>query len=424
MLGCGGGITYGSATASCTSATGAAGVSRILLAWEYGRNLGHLAGLLPVSMRLKARGHDVLTVVRELSSAATMLGPAGIPFIQAPRYTGIPPRDALSVSYADLLLLQGWNDLSVLRGLLHGWVNLLRMFKPDVIVLDYAPTARLAARVLGVPCVWIGTGFTVPPATVPLPPLPGFPWAKQELAERSERLALEQINIVMGESGGKRLQALKELFDSDQQLLQTFPELDQYGPRADGCYIGPIVESGHGERVDWPQGTARRRVLAYLRPEMHDFAGVLQGLAAADAAVICYAPGASKQMLERFRKSRIVFSQQPVQFGRLFANADACVSYAPAGTVTTSLLRGVPQVLSPTHVESELTAHCVERLGAGIMLRGRQPALSVAAVIHQVCDGGRFKAQAQRFSDKYRDYDPVRVPDEVVMRIEGQVGRQ
>jgi UDP:flavonoid glycosyltransferase YjiC (YdhE family) len=393
-------------------------LSRILLAWEYGRNLGHLVRLLPLATRLTARGHDVLAVVKELSSAATMLGPAGIAFVPSPLYMENSPHDTVTVSYADLLLRQGWNDPSVLRGLVHGWIHLLRIFKPDVAVLDYAPTARLAARILGIRCVWIGNGFSLPPIAVPLPPLPGFPWTTAKLAERAERAALEQINIVMDELRASRLEALKELFESDQRLLLTFPELDHYGRRAGTCYMGPIMEPGRGEPVDWPEGVARRRVVAYLRPDMQDFSLVLEGLAATDATVICHAPGASKEMIQRFRKSRILFSQQPVQFKRLFSNADACVSYAPVGTVTAALLGGVPQVLSPVHVESGLTANCAERLGAALVLRGPQTALSVAAAIHQVADGGRFKAHAREFAERYRDYDAAAVADEVVARVE------
>jgi UDP:flavonoid glycosyltransferase YjiC (YdhE family) len=69
-------------------------------------------------------------------------------------------------------------------------------------------------------------------------------------------------------------------------------------------------------------------------------------------------------------------------------------------------------------VESGLTANCAERLGAALVLRGSQTALSVAAAIHQVADGGRYKAHAREFAERYRDYDPAAVADEVVARIE------
>jgi UDP:flavonoid glycosyltransferase YjiC (YdhE family) len=398
-------------------------MSRVMVAWEFGRNLGHISRLVPLAARLKARGHDVLAVVRELSPAVTLLGPVGVPLMQAPRYTGIPPRDALTVSYADLLLLQGWSDPATLRGMLHGWLSVFRLFQPDVAVLDYAPTARLAARVLGTPCVWVGDGFTLPPLTVPLPPFPGFPWPAlsgkpSQLAERSERAALLQINTVLEELRVAPLQALKELFDSDQSLLLTFPELDHYGPRAQGRYIGPLMEPNRGDPADWPPSASRHRILAYLRPEMPDFSLTLEGLAATGASVICYAPGAPQESVRRFGNSRITLASRPVQFSGLLARADACVSYAPAGTVAASLLAGIPQVLAPYHVESTLTADCVERLGAGVVLRNSRNALEVAATISRVMESTGFRLRAREFAETHRDYDWRRVVDDVVSRIE------
>ena len=59
-------------------------MSRILLTWELGLNLGHLTRLLPVAQRLEADGHIVLVATRDVQAAARVLGPAGIPFVQAP----------------------------------------------------------------------------------------------------------------------------------------------------------------------------------------------------------------------------------------------------------------------------------------------------------------------------------------------------
>jgi multidrug efflux pump subunit AcrA (membrane-fusion protein) len=53
-------------------------VSRILLTWEMGSNLGHLSRLLPLARELKARGHRVLVAARDVALAASVLGPAGI----------------------------------------------------------------------------------------------------------------------------------------------------------------------------------------------------------------------------------------------------------------------------------------------------------------------------------------------------------
>jgi UDP:flavonoid glycosyltransferase YjiC (YdhE family) len=125
-------------------------VSRFLLTWELGLNLGHLARLQPVAVELKKRGHAVLVAARDLGAAAYVLSAAGISFIQAPYLAHGHPLPHRAAGYSDILRAQGWGDLTTLRGLVEGWINLYRMFRPDVIVADYSPTAVLAAYMCGV----------------------------------------------------------------------------------------------------------------------------------------------------------------------------------------------------------------------------------------------------------------------------------
>jgi UDP:flavonoid glycosyltransferase YjiC (YdhE family) len=128
-------------------------LSRILLAWELGNNLGHLSRLLPLGRRLRGHGHSLLAVVRDLALAARVLGPAGIPFIQAPRMSMASKVSTQPASYADVLRHTGWADTHQLWGMTQAWINVLRMFSPDLVVLDHSPTALLAARCTTTPCV-------------------------------------------------------------------------------------------------------------------------------------------------------------------------------------------------------------------------------------------------------------------------------
>src|ERR1700704_2393369 len=121
---------------------------RILMAWELGLNLGHLTRLLPVAQRLKEEGHSVLVAARDIQAASKVLGPAGISFVQAPHLPAGTPLSYRPASYADILLSQGWSDPSTLWGLTQSWMNLVHLFRPDRLVLDYSPTASLAARIL------------------------------------------------------------------------------------------------------------------------------------------------------------------------------------------------------------------------------------------------------------------------------------
>jgi len=216
-------------------------VSRFLLTWELGMNLGHLARLLPIATRLRARGHTVLVAVREIPPAATVLGPVGIPFVQAPHLAQGLPLPERASGYADILLSQGWSDPQTLWGLTQNWHNLIRMFRPDAVVIDYSPAAQLATRIAAVPTILIGNGFELPPATDPLPPFPGFSWATAEKAAASERIAVDNANAVLKRFKRSALRSLSELFSDATPIYVTLPELDHYGSRPTARYVGPLL---------------------------------------------------------------------------------------------------------------------------------------------------------------------------------------
>jgi UDP:flavonoid glycosyltransferase YjiC (YdhE family) len=397
-------------------------MSRILIAWELGANWGHLSRLSPLAASLKSRGHSVLAMVPDVAAASTALGAADVTFIQSPGHVGVRPVGARATGYADVLLSQGWEDRSALWGMLQAWINIYRLFRPDVIVLDYAPTARLAAEVSRIPTVMTGSGYELPPATSPLPPFPGFSWATQEAAAASERRVLDSTNAVLRACHAEPILALRQLLDADARFLTTFAELDQYGPRAGERYIGPMADPRQGRSIDWPTGS-QRRVFAYLRPDVPDFAIILEGLAAGETGVIAYVPGIARDTLIRLGNPRCVLCTEPVQFSTVFQAADACLSYASAGTVTMALLYGVPQLMVPVHIESQLTAQRVALQGMGRVLQKPKSSNDVVLSLHQLLDSTDTRLRAREFAERHRAWSAAAAIGVVVDAIEAQCAR-
>jgi UDP:flavonoid glycosyltransferase YjiC (YdhE family) len=397
-------------------------MGRVLFAWEMGSNLGHLSRVQPLAQRLAARGHEVLVVVRDLAHAARVLGPVRIPFVQAPHATTTLKPSEPVISYADILWSQGWADASQLWGMAQAWVNLLRMFRPDVAVIDHSPTALLAARISRTACALVGTGFEIPPSLEPLPAFPGFVSATREGAIRAEQRVLENANQVLRVARAPKLQALKELFDVELRWLATFPELDHYGPRPEERYVGPVGEIQAAQSVAWPEHDGPR-IFAYLRSSTPGLQTILQALAASEANVVCYAPGVPSQTLDVLRASGTVVSDAPVHLSQLLKDANLCVSYAPAGTVASSLLLGAPQLLAPSHVEAQLTAHCVECLGAGVTLHGSEDAQHTASVLRRAL-GSEFHGKARAFASRYAHFDQARAAEEIVDHVATLISRR
>jgi UDP:flavonoid glycosyltransferase YjiC (YdhE family) len=371
-------------------------VSRILLTWELGLNLGHLTRLLPVAERLKADGHTVLVAARDIQAAATVLGPGGISFVQAPH---LPKGIALAhraAGYADILLSQGWSDTSVLWGLTQAWLNLIRMFRPDHLILDYSPAVSLAARIAKIPTVLIGNGFELPPATDPLPPFSGFTWATPERAAQSEHFAVANANTVLKAFGAPLIGALRDLLTDQTRFLATFPELDHYGERTDVQYVGPLLGKLRAPTVEWPEGEGPR-IFACLRPDTSRVELILSALAAMTARVVCVATGFTEAQLDRFRPKHIRYASQPVDLQPLLG-ADLCVTYGAEGTMMRFLMAGVPQIVSPWHVETFMAARRIEAAGLGAALPDAMTEQTLAQIMLTLAVGRGTNERVEAFA--------------------------
>jgi UDP:flavonoid glycosyltransferase YjiC (YdhE family) len=371
---------------------------RVLLTWELGLNYGHLTRLLPIAQRLKAAGDAVLVAARDMRAASVVLGPAGIPFVQAPHLPQGLPLDHRAAGYSDILLSQGWADRTALWGLVQAWLNLFRLFRPDQLILDYSPTVSLAARIAKVPTVLVGNGFELPPLTDPLPPFPGFSWATAGVAVKSERRAIDSANAVVRMLQGTPFSALCGIFSDARRLFVTFPELDHYGARADARYIGPLLGPlPNTGRRDWPEGEGPR-IFACLRPDTSHVRLILEVLAGLRGRVVCMASGFSDQELAALRRPHMVFAARPVQLDRLL-DANLCLTYGAEGTMMTFLRAGVPQLVSPWHVEAFMSARRIQAAGLGLALEGKQTAERIREELSRACANVALSARAMAFRD-------------------------
>jgi hypothetical protein len=112
-------------------------MAHFFLCWELGGGLGHAGRLKSIALPLRARGHRVSFVLRDLVLSRRLLGGLGIDTMQAPfwlhRTAGLPPDQA---SLAEILLACGYLDASALAGLCDGWRGLFKLGRPDLVIAD------------------------------------------------------------------------------------------------------------------------------------------------------------------------------------------------------------------------------------------------------------------------------------------------
>jgi len=393
-------------------------MAHFTLCWELGGGLGHAGRLKSIALPLRARGHTVSFVLRDLVLTRGVLGGLGIDTFQAPvwlhRTAGLPPEQA---SLAEILLACGYLERDALAGLADGWRALFRQGRPDLVVADYAPTAILAARSLGLPSVAIGPGFTLPPAGQPLPPLREWEAPQPARMRATEARLLDSANGVLASHGAAPLGEGADLLLGDHALLCTWPELDHFGRAGGGPWLGPNLPEPASWAPAWPEG-AGPRTFAYLRRGVPESNDVLQALLRRGCRVLCYMPDVAGGGPPPITHPQLAWAPAPVALPQALAACDLVVSHAGEALVAQALLAGRPLLMLPHSTESFLMARRVRLLGAGINAmetpRPRDWDGMVVALLAQP----DYRDAAAAFARRHADFDPRRQAEDIADRLE------
>ena len=391
-------------------------MARIALAWELGGSIGHALSCAGLARALHARGHAIALALRELKPLALVPESDAYDIFQAPRN----PREAMGVgipaSYAEILLGCGYRDVAELTAQLGAWRTLLENWKPDFLVADFAPTALLAARSLGIGRATYGNGFFTPPRLTPLPAFRVDSTPDMERLRRADAAALAGANGALARFEAPALPALADLFAGDEEFLCTFPELDHYGSRPRSGYWGPRLRVDLGHDVRWPHGSGAR-VLVYVQKDSPHLDALIAALAEGSHRVMAYVPGIDDARRERLAARHRIVLDRPARLDNVLRECDLLVCHG--GEIAGgALASGVPVLVIPTHYEQYLTARCVDALGCGGWLTPEATAADVSRAIATLTLHTQFQANARAFAARYPAYSPLEQRRRIVARIE------
>ncbi|MBL8332671.1 MAG: hypothetical protein JNM08_06190 [Rubrivivax sp.] len=391
-------------------------MAKVLFAWELGGAYGHLGRMLPLAHALRERGHEISFALRELTEVQRLLGPAGFRWYQAPLWLGRVGGLPTLLNHAELLMRFGFLNARALLGICRAWRNLVDLLQPDLIIFDYAPTGLLATRGLPLARLNLASGFFAPPRQHPLPPLRWWEPTPTARLIDSEQRTLAVVNQVLYDLGAPITNTMQDVLGCENEVFTVFREMDHFGTREGGDFVGPIDSIGRGDAPAWPAGGARR-LFAYLKPDYGPVEKILEALERMDASVVVHIPGVSTHMQRRFGNTRMRITETPVDMQEVSQSCDAALTHCGIGTVTRLLLQGKPVLLFPQQLEQTMLAKVLEKqhLGAHLPESG---AGQFPRLIKRALEDPQLAAAAKAFAADHADYDPVRTVKALADRCE------
>lgn len=383
-------------------------------------DLGLPTRLVPIARALAERGHDV-AVFNPAPVPALLIEEAGLTNLPMPaRLLPEPPFDLAKASQAwDVEEFFGWlfADEEFVRANTALHLDLIREFKPDVVVDSFGVFACLAARISGVPLATVLQGNFHPQSD-------GFRWWAGERPAGLPSIA-PLINKVASEYGVAPVARSVDLLAGDLSLIVGTPETDPVSPAARVTHIGPIV---------WQRGDAELpseiNSLRPGKPVVWVYSGnprYAPAPTAIDSIVVIRAAVAALGGTPVEVVLTTGHQELPAEIGPLPSNfhhaayvpgramagrSDLMVHHGGHSSVMQSLAAGTPAVIIPTISERESNARRLVALGAGEMvlpIDGRDGEKEIdgaefSAKVDRVLHEPTFRTAAQRVANSMRQY--------------------
>jgi hypothetical protein len=391
----------------------------VLLAWEHGGNLGHLARLIPIALALRRRGASVRFAVADLAAASACLQPLDFDVFQAPALSPMAASGPV-LNHADLLLRSGFGaPIANLHSAIDAWQLLFAEAGADAVLVDASPIALYATAAAGLPAFALGHGFEIPPLHVPRPCF--APWVEgaQESATQAEARLQQRLEELARTTGGPA--SMEQLYRHDWSLLCAWPELDHFDRGLDEdrpVALGPIWHEMSASQADFA-GRAGPKVLCYLNltDKRHDL--LWQALGRAGANILVLSPGGSARAADAARGWGIQVIEHPCAIAPLLQDCDAVVSHGGMGLTSMALRAGKPLLLLPDNVEQAILAQRLVRQGlarATIRVRDRR---KMQLLADGLLEGGEPGRALRDFSARYASYTPRTAVNAAVERLLG-----
>jgi rhamnosyltransferase subunit B len=380
---------------------------RILCGWEFGAGLGHITRLKPIVTVLRDAGAEIVVALQDLDRISAFLDPEtgialpGFSVITGPRWEMPRNREARKIpthSFADVLNLIGYGNPAALAARVEAWTGLIRTVNPDLVIGDFCPTLRLAARGR-VPMMMVGNGYTIPPAGRPLPPIRPWQVKLEAFSVEHENRLLEAINGVLAKRGDQPMAYLADTLNGDETCVFSVPLVDPYATYRDGPQLAPFNLPAGIQ----PQPLEKRRkkgVFLYMPRAQPDLAKVIEAVKAASVDCQAYISDLERGDAESMAGPGFGIHLQPQPFDQAIPDARMIIHHGGLSTAIAAVQAGTPQMIFPWNLEHLVTAKQIEKLGASVTVPADWTPKKIANGIRSMVQDKPLAIRAAKAADK------------------------
>ncbi|MBU7316756.1 glycosyltransferase [Paenibacillus oleatilyticus] len=273
----------------------------------------------------------------------------------------IPPQPAiydLDHYYAQMGLL----DERFAEAWIRQRIRMLESIGADLVIADMSPHTLIAAKVLGIPSVSI-TQSCFHPDGKPL-----YFWGTPP---RNLPKVTPVMNRLLHTFGLPAVERMEELFRADVDIVPGIPEMDRiYNNRV--RYVGPISMNMPVSVGTEPEKNFRRPAVLVYPGRLTDSAGdsgmyLVKAVLTAFAETPVFVVIATSEALPEAWLAGLPSNIRIVPFveEERVGEFDLFIHHGGHGSCMSSIARGVPSLIIPTHTEREFNARHLHELGIG-----------------------------------------------------------
>jgi MGT family glycosyltransferase len=385
----------------------------LLTSWG---NPGNLNPLLTAARRLRQKGHHIRILGEPSHQEET--AKAGFEALswRSPPPPLLPDSSAQDPAWAEVCVLVRQIMFGSALEYAADTMDALRSEPTDAILSnDFLVGPVIAAEAMGLPCALLAPHVCirpldgVPTGTSGLIPsnTPEYETADQAVRNRFIGLMSSQLPVLNRARATFGLTPLSDIFDHydrvDRMLIGMSVAFDFPASRlpANLRYVGPLLDPPAWARpwtAPWSGTPARPRILVSLSTSFQDQLALLRRIVAALGtmdldAVVTTGPAMAEEMIDAPANVSILHS---APHDAVMKEVSVVVTHGGHGTVTRSLLNGVPLLVIPMGRDQGDNAARVVARGAGLILADSATEDQIASAVRRLVTEPHFQAAAAR----------------------------